>query len=236
MSTLTQHNIGGAMAINDWPEGERPREKLLKLGPKFLSDAELLAILIRSGNVEYSALSIGRNLIKEHGDLRSVMGLDQRKLCLQKGVGTVSYVLLQACLELGRRYLEQGLGDNPVLTSSKSTRLFLRSQLRHRTQEVFACVFLDAQHQVLRYEELFFGTIDGAAVYPRQVVTKAIEFNAAAVILSHNHPSGNPEPSSSDRQLTKTLVDALALIDVSVLDHVVVGDTKEVSFVERGLL
>lgn len=224
------------MSINDWPEGERPREKLLKGGPQTLSDAELLAILIRTGNAEYSAVSIGRNLIKDHGNLRAVMDLNRTQMCQQKGVGPVGYSLLQACLEIGRRYLEQGLSSDVVLTSSQDTRLYLRSKLRHRSQEVFACLFLDAQHQVLRYEELFFGTIDGAAVYPRQVVVKAMELNAAAVIFSHNHPSGNAEPSDADCRLTQRLVEALSLIDVRVLDHVVVGDTMEISFAERGLI
>jgi len=224
------------MAINHWPENERPREKLINFGPQALSDAELLAILIRSGSVGRSAVSLGRDLIGAHGSLRGVMDLDIEEMCKHKGVGPVTYSLLQACLEIGRRYLEQGLKNDIALTSSQETRRFLRSKLRHRTQEVFACLFLDAQHRVLKYEELFFGTIDGAAVYPRQVVSKAIAFNAAAVIFSHNHPSGHAEPSHADRQITKTLVQALALIDVRVLDHVVVGDIEEVSFAERGLL
>lgn len=224
------------MAINHWPENERPREKLIKFGPQALSDAELLAILIRTGSAGRSAVSIGRELIGKHGGLREVMDLNVEKMCEHKGLGPVTYALLQACLELGRRYLEQGLKNDIALTSSQETRRFLRSKLRHRHQEVFACLFLDAQHRVLKYEELFFGTIDGAAVYPRQVVSKAIAFNAAAVILSHNHPSGHAEPSLADRQITKTLIQALALIDVRVLDHVVVGDLEEVSFAERGLL
>jgi DNA repair protein RadC len=224
------------MAINHWPENERPREKLVNFGPQALSDAELLAILIRTGRAGHSAVSLGRELIGEHGGLREVMDLNIVKMCEHKGLGPVTFSLLQACLELGRRYLEQGLKNDIALTSSQETRRFLRSKLRHRNQEVFACLFLDAQHRVLRYEELFFGTIDGAAVYPRQVVSKAIEFNAAAVIFSHNHPSGHAEPSQADRQITKTLIQALSLIDVRVLDHVIVGDTEEVSFAERGLL
>ncbi len=224
------------MAINDWPVGERPRERLLNLGPKALSDAELLAILIRTGSVGRSAVEIGRDLISTHGSLRAVMDLTCEAMCQQKGLGPVTYAQLQACLELGRRYLEQGLKNDVALTSSQETRRFLRAKLRHRSQEVFACLFLDAQHRVLRYEELFFGTIDGAAVYPRQVVSDAISYNAAAVIFAHNHPSGHAEPSHADRQITKTLIQALALIDVRVLDHVVVGDMEEVSFAERGLL
>ena len=224
------------MAINHWPENERPREKLVNVGPQALSDAELLAILIRTGSAGHSAVSLGRDLINVHGGLRQVMDLSVTQMCEHKGLGPVTYALLQACLELGRRYLEQGLKNDIALTSSQETRRFLRSKLRHRNQEVFACLFLDAQHRVLRYEELFFGTIDGAAVYPRQVVSKAIAFNAAAVVFSHNHPSGHAEPSHADRQITKTLMEALALIDVRVLDHVIVGDTEEVSFAERGLL
>ncbi len=224
------------MAISEWPEGERPREKLLTKGPQALSDAELLAILIRSGNAQNSALSIGRNLIKDHGNLRSVMDLKREQMYQYKGLGPVSYTLLQACLEMGRRYLEQGLNHDLRLNSSKETRLYFRSKLRHRSQEVFACIFLDAQHQLISYQELFFGTIDGAAVYPRQVVAKAIELNAAAVIFAHNHPSGDASPSEADCLLTNTLVDALALMEIAVLDHVVVGDLEEVSFAERGLI
>lgn len=224
------------MAINHWPENERPREKLVYAGPQALSDAELLAILIRTGSAGRSAVGIGRELIKAHGSLRAIMDLNVEKMCQHKGLGPVTYAQLQACLELGRRYLEQGLKNDIALTSSQETRRFLRAKLRHRDQEVFACLFLDAQHRVIRYEELFFGTIDGAAVYPRQVVSKAIEFKATAMIFCHNHPSGHAEPSHADRQITKTLIEALALIDVRVLDHVVVGDTEEVSFAERGLL
>ncbi len=224
------------MSISHWPEQERPREKLMHLGAQALSDAELLAILIRSGSAGQSAVSLGRTLISAHGGLRQVMDLSLEDMCQHKGVGPVTYSLLQACLELGRRYLEQGIRNDIALTGSQETRRFLRSKLRHRNQEVFACLFLDACHRVLKYEELFFGTIDAAAVYPRQVVSKAIELKAAAVIFSHNHPSGFAEPSYSDRQITKTLIQALDLIDVKVLDHVVVGDTEEVSFAERGLL
>ena len=224
------------MAIHHWPESERPREKLINNGPQALSDSELLAILIRTGSAGRSAVEIGRDLIITHGSLRAVLDLNCETMCQQKGLGPVTYALLQACLELGRRYLEQGLKNDIALTSSQETRKFLRAKLRHRTQEIFACLFLDAQHRVLRYEELFFGTIDAAAVYPRQVLSDAISYNAAAVIFAHNHPSGHAEPSHSDRQITKTLVQALSLIDVRVLDHVVVGDTEEVSFAERGLL
>lgn len=224
------------MTIKQWPEKERPREKLMHLGAQSLSDAELLAILIRNGSVGKSAVSLGRELITEHGGLRQVMDLSADAMCQHKGMGPVTYSLLQACLELGRRYLEQGIRNETALTSSRETRLFLRSKLRHRAQEVFACLFLDAQNRVIKYEELFYGTIDGAAVYPRQVVSRAIELKSAAIIFAHNHPSGHAEPSLADRQITKTLVQALSLIDVKVLDHVVVGDVEEVSFAERGLI
>ena len=224
------------MAITHWPETERPREKLIEMGPHSLSDAELLAILVRTGTAEHSAVSLSRDMLNEHGSLRAVLDLDLVTFNKQKGVGPVTFALIQACLELGRRYLEQGLRNEVSLTSSRETRRYLRSKLRHRHQEVFACMFLDSQHRVIKYEELFFGTIDAAAVYPREVVSKAIEQKAAAVIFSHNHPSGHAEPSLADRQITKTLVQALALIDVRVLDHIVVGDTEEISFAERGLL
>lgn len=224
------------MPIKQWPENERPREKLINLGANALSDAELLAILIRSGSAGKSAVSLARELIGKHGGIRQVLDLGADSMCQHKGMGPVTYSLLQACLELGRRYLEQGIRNDIALTSSRETRLFLRSKLRHRNQEVFACLFLDAQNRIVKYEELFYGTIDGAAVYPRQVLSRSIELKAAALIIAHNHPSGHAEPSLADRQITKTLLQALSLIDVKLLDHVVVGDTEEVSFAERGLL
>jgi DNA repair protein RadC len=224
------------MAITHWPECERPREKFMSAGAPAVSDAELLAILIRSGSAGKSAVELARELINHHGSLRQVLDLNAEQLGQHKGLGPVTHTTLQACLELGRRYLEQGLKNESALTSSKETRRYLRSRLRHRNQEVFACLFLDAQHRILKYEELFFGTIDGASVYPRQVLHRTMELNAAAVIFAHNHPSGHAEPSLADRQITKKLVEALSLVDVRVLDHVVVGDLEEVSFAERGLL
>lgn len=224
------------MSIAQWPEAERPREKLLKQGPQALSDAELLAIFLRVGCVGKSAVDLARDLLKEYGGLRQLLEADQTQFCRGHGLGSAKYAQLQAVLEMARRHLSASMQEGDLLTSPDLVRNYLSAQLRHRHQEVFAVLFLDNQHRLLTYEELFFGTIDGASVHPREVVRKAIARNAAAVILAHNHPSGVAEPSQADRRLTERLQQALDLIDVRVLDHMVVGDGEVVSFAERGLI
>lgn len=224
------------MAINTWPHNERPREKLLERGPDALSDAELLAIFLRTGVRGKSAVDLARDLIAVHGGLRGLLEADRQSLCAHKGFGTSKYVQLQAGLELGRRYLAATLERSDTLSSPQDTRNFLRARLRGYPHEVFACLFLDNRHRVISFDELFHGTIDSASVHPREVVRRALKHNAAAVILAHNHPSGVAEPSNSDRAITRRLIEALALIDVRVLDHLVIGDAEAVSFAERGLL
>ncbi len=224
------------MSIAQWPEAERPREKLLKQGSQALSDAELLAIFLRVGCVGKSAVDLARDLLKEYGGLRQLLEADQTQFCRGHGLGSAKYAQLQAVLEMARRHLSARMQEGDLLTSPDLVRSYLSAQLRHRHQEVFAVLFLDNQHRLLTYEELFFGTIDGASVHPREVVRKAIARNAAAVILAHNHPSGVAEPSQADRRLTERLQQALDLIDVRVLDHMVVGDGEVVSFAERGLI
>lgn len=224
------------MPITDWPESERPREKLLAKGPAFLSDAELLAIFLRTGINGKTAIDLARDLLATHQGLRSLLEQDFRQLGRYPGVGMSKYVQLQAALELGRRYLESTLQREAALSSPADTRLFLKARLRAYPHEVFACLFLDNRHRVICFEELFSGTIDGASVHPREVIRRSIHHNAAALIFAHNHPSGVAEPSQSDRLITRRLKDALALIDVRVLDHLVVGDSEVVSFAERGLL
>ena len=224
------------MSIAQWPEAERPREKLLKQGSQALSDAELLAIFLRVGCVGKSAVDLARDLLKEYGGLRQLLEADQTQFCRGHGLGSAKYAQLQAVLEMARRHLSASMQEGDLLTSPDLVRNYLSAQLRHRHQEVFAVLFLDNQHRLLTYEELFFGTIDGASVHPREVVRKAIARNAAAVILAHNHPSGVAEPSQADRRLTERLQQALDLIDVRVLDHMVVGDGEVVSFAERGLI
>lgn len=224
------------MSINTWPEAERPREKLLQRGAAALSDAELLAIFLRTGVTGKSAVELARDMLGHYGGLRPLLEADQRSLCGHKGLGTSKYVHIQAGLELGRRYLAAGLERSDVLSSPADTRNYLRARLRGYPHEVFACLFLDNRHRIISFDELFTGTIDSASVHPREVVRRALKHNAAAVILAHNHPSGIAEPSRSDEAITRRLTEALALIDVRVLDHLVIGDAEAVSFAERGLL
>ncbi len=224
------------MSITTWPVAERPREKLLQRGPAALSDAEILAIFLRTGVAGKSAVDLARDLLGEYGGLRGLLDADQASLCRHKGLGKSKFALLAAGLELGRRYLATTLDRSDALSSPADTRNFLRARLRGYPHEVFACLFLDNRHRVISFDELFTGTIDSASVHPREVVRRALQHNAAAVILAHNHPSGIAEPSHSDEAITRRLRDALALIDVRVLDHLVIGDSEAVSFAERGLL
>lgn len=222
--------------ISAWPADERPREKLLQRGAAALSDAELLAIFLRTGVAGKTAVDLARELLDQFGGLRPILEAEYDAFCVGKGLGEAKYVQLQAVLEMGRRHLAEDLQRGEALTSPEQTRRFLSVQLRHHPYEVFACLFLDNRHRVIHFDELFFGTIDGASVHPREVVRRCIRHNAAAIILAHNHPSGVAEPSRADRELTQRLTDALALIDVRVLDHFVVGDGAAVSFAERGWL
>lgn len=218
------------MAIRDWPEAERPREKLLSLGPQALSDAELLAIFLRTGIAGCSAVELARRLVNEYGGLRTLFQADRKRFCATRGLGDAKYAQLQAVLELARRHLAESLMRGDALKNPAETRRYLTARLRDYPYEVFACLFLDTRHRVISYEELFRGTIDGASVHPREVVRRALQHNAAAVILAHNHPSGIAEPSDADRRITTRLQDALALIDIRVLDHIVIGDQRATSF------
>lgn len=224
------------MAITDWPLAERPREKLLARGPQALSDAELLAIFLRTGCAGKSAVDLSRELITRFGGLRALLEASQAEFCQALGLGIAKFSQLQAVMEMARRHLSEGLQRGDLLNSAETARQYVRAQLRHRHQEVFAVLFLDNQHRLLAFKELFYGTIDGASVYPREVVKQALAHNAAAVILAHNHPSGVAEPSQADMRLTERLQAALELIDVRLLDHFVVGDTEVVSFAQQGLL
>ncbi|MGQ0657240.1 MAG: RadC family protein [Chromatiales bacterium] len=224
------------MAIRDWPEQERPREKLLERGAVALSDAELLAIFLRTGVHGKSAVDLARDLLGELGGLRPLLDAEAKQFLSAKGAGPAKYVQLQAALELGRRYLECTLRREGPLTSPRATRDYLKSRLCGHVREVFACLFLDNRHRVLAFEELFLGSIDAASVHPREVVRAALRHNAAAVIFAHNHPSGVAEPSAADEHLTRRLKEALLLVDIRVLDHFVIGDGDPVSFAERGLL
>lgn len=224
------------MAIRDWPAAERPREKLLARGPGALSDAELLAVFLRTGVRGKTAVDLARDLLETHGGLRPLLEAERARFCASPGLGDAKYVLLQAVLEMARRHLHETLVRGDALSCPDDTRRYLTAQLRGHPHEVFACLFLDNRHRVIRFDELFHGTINGASVHPREVVRRSLAHNAAAVILAHNHPSGVAEPSAADLQLTRRLTDALALVDVRVLDHIVVGDGETVSLAERGLL
>jgi DNA repair protein RadC len=224
------------LSIREWPEGERPREKLLAGGPGALSDAELLAIFLRTGVRGKSALDLAQELIVEHGSLRALLCAEESAFTRMPGLGRAKYAQLQAVLELARRHLREKLQPRDAIADPDATRAYLRARLRDLGHEVFVCLFLDTRHRVIRDEELFRGTLDGASVYPREVVKRALALNAAAVIFAHNHPSGVAEPSAADHALTRRLVDALALVEVRVLDHFVVGEGEPVSFAERGLI
>lgn len=224
------------MAINDWPERERPREKLLHKGPAALSDAEILSIFLRTGHSGASAVDLARGLLQEYKGLRALIDAEPDQFCSHKGLGIVKYVQIQAAIELGRRYLESNLQVNDAFTSPEQTRQYLTMKLRPYPYEVFACLYLDNRHRLISFDELFRGTIDSAQVHAREVVRAAIKHNAAAVIFSHNHPSGVAEPSQADIRLTHSLREALSMIDVRVLDHMVVGSGEAVSLAERGLL
>lgn len=224
------------MAIKHWPEGERPREKLLQRGAGALSDAELLAIFLRTGTRGKSAVDVARELVSRFGGLGPLLQASKASFCEARGLGEAKYVQLQAVLELARRHLGEALVRDSVFTSPSAVKHFLQAQLAHRHQEVFAALFLDTRHRLIASEELFFGTIDGASVYPREVVKRALQHNASAVIFAHNHPSGVAEPSRDDEIITRRLKDALGLVDVRVLDHLVVGAGCAVSMAERGLI
>lgn len=224
------------MGIKDWPAEDRPREKLLLRGPAALTDAELLAIFLRTGTPGKSAVDLARELLNDFGSLKAMLDADQKRFCQANGLGDAKYAQLQAVLEMARRHFKEILQRGNALTSPEITRAYLSAQLRGYSYEVFACLFLDNQHRVIQLDELFRGTIDGASVYPREVVKKALQHNAAAVIFAHNHPSGIAEPSQADRHITDKLKQALALFEIRVLDHFIIGDGQPYSFAEHGLL
>lgn len=224
------------MSIAGWTPGEGPRDKLLERGATALSDVELLAVLLHTGYRYCSALDLARALLKEFDGISGLMRAGQRSLLACPGVGPTKYARLRAAMELACRQALEKVSTGDVLSSPSETRRFLQYHLGCRSREVFTCLFLDSQHRVQRCEDLFFGTLDGAAVYPREVAVRALQYGAAAVIFAHNHPSGVAEPSSADRRITERLCSALGLLDIRVLDHIIVGNGREYSFAEAGLL
>ena len=224
------------MAITDWPIDDRPREKLIAKGAETLSDAELVAIFLRTGVRGKSAVDVAREVLARFGSLSGLFAANAGAMTTVAGLGTAKYAQLQAVLEMARRALREKLERGSALCSPQAVRDYLRLKLQDRLHEVFVGVFLDAQNRVLAVEELFRGTLTQTSVYPREVVKRALAHNAAAMIFAHNHPSGIAEPSRSDEALTQALKQALALVDVKVLDHFVVGSGAAMSFAERGLL
>jgi DNA repair protein RadC len=224
------------MSIRDWPIDERPREKLLARGAAALSDAELLAILLRNGIRGHSALQLAREALQTFGSLRKLLAADRMRFCAAPGLGLARFAELQAAVEISRRQLAETLRAGPSLASPRATRDYLIARLRDLEHEVFCCLYLDNRHRLIEYEELFRGTIDGASVHPREVVKQALQWNCAAVIIAHNHPSGIAEPSQADERITLRVKDALALVDIRLLDHIIVGDGASVSLAERGVI
>ena len=224
------------MPITDWPEEERPREKLLSLGAAALSNAELLAIFLRTGRRGKSAVDISLELLTQFGGFRKMMSATETEFCQIKGLGVAKYALIQAAAELGKRYLLEELAAKEKISSPRDTEKYLRIKLRDYNHEIFACIFLDKMHQILSFAEISHGTIDRAHIYPREVVERALKEKASAVIFAHNHPSGSTSPSAADKDITELLKKALNLINIKVLDHFIVGKNKIFSFAEHGLI
>lgn len=224
------------MAIKDWPTDERPREKLLRHGSVTLSDAELLAIFLRTGVAGISAVALARQLLDEFGSLRALLDADEQQFCQHHGLGPAKFSQLQAVMEMSRRHMESTLNYGDALTDATTTKAYIKQRLRGYPHEVFACLLLDNKHRMIVFEELFRGTIDSANVYPREVVKLSLKHNAAAVIFAHNHPSGCAKASQADITLTKRLVSALNLVEIRVLDHIIVGDSDITSLAELALI
>lgn len=224
------------MAITDWPASERPREKLIEQGASALSDAELLAIFLRVGVVGKSAVDLARDLLTRFSSLNGIFAATEHELSQVHGIGSSKYVQLQAIFEMSRRALNEQLQQRDVFSSPQQVRDYLVLKLGALTREVFLVLFLDAQNRLTATEELFSGTLTQASVYPREVVKRAMHHNAASVIFAHNHPSGLAKQSTADELLTSQLKQALALVDVRVLDHFIVAGNHTLSFAERGLM
>jgi DNA repair protein RadC len=234
--TPKANTVARRLPICDWPESERPREKLIAKGANALSDAELLAVLLRCGNRERNAIELAQAHIVAFGSLRELLTAEYKQWSDIAGVGIARYAALQAALELARRHLRESLKMGSPLSAPDTTRRFLMAQLRDRPYEVFCVLYLDSHHRLIAFEELFRGTTDSAQVHTKEVLRQTLIHNASALILAHNHPSGVMEPSHADEYITKRIRDALALMDVRVLDHLIVGDGSCYSFAEHGLL
>lgn len=224
------------MAITDWSASERPREKLIELGAEALSDAELLAIFLRIGVPGKTAVDLARDLLSQFGSLNGVFAANEKQVSQVHGMGTSKYAQLQAVFEMSRRALNEQMRQKDVLSSPQQVRDYLILKLANQLKEVFVVLFLDAQNRLIATEEMFRGTLTQTSVYPREVVKRALHYNAASVMFAHNHPSGIAKQSRADEMITQDLKKALALVDVRVLDHFIVAGNQTLSFVEVGLL
>ncbi len=236
MAACENEQGGTALRLVSWPRLERPRERLLHSGPGCLSDGELLAVLLGTGTPAQNVVELARGLLEQWGGLAPLLASAPAELARIKGLGPARVARLVAAVEIGRRYLEAPQDPRRTLVAPAEAARFFKARLLDLPQEVFCCLFLDTRHRLIRYEELFRGTIDGATVYPREVVKRALQYNASAVILGHNHPSGVSEPSEADRSITLKLAKALALVEIRLLDHLVVSRGGHVSLAERGLI
>jgi DNA repair protein RadC len=224
------------LMIKDLPSDERPREKLLLSGPGALSNAELIAILLRTGTRQDSAMRLAEQLLVKHGGLAGLGGISPREICKVKGIGGAKAVAVAAAVELGKRLSALGAGERAVVRSPQSVADLLMPRLRYETKEKFIVVLLSTKNHVLATPTISVGTLNASLVHPRELFREAINYNAAAVILVHNHPSGDPSPSQEDIALTRKMIEAGCLLDISVLDHVIIGDGKYVSLKEKGIL
>lgn len=223
------------MSILRWPKQERPRERLLNKSADALSNVELLAILLTKGTVKKSALELARDLLLEFQTLRQLFNADTKILEKQIGMGPAKICVIKAAYELGKRILQEELPEKSVIHCTQDVELFLKVMLRDLPQEVFSALFLDSKHHIIAFEKLFFGSVDYANVHPRELIKRALHHNAAAVIVAHNHPSGNPEPSQQDIDITQLLKKSLEILDIRLLDHIIIGDNQNISLAERGL-
>ena len=224
------------MKMTQWPVADRPREKFFTQGIQALTDAELIAILLQFGIKGKTALDLARELLYRFGGLKKLLQAPPQQLYQLSGLGKAKYAILRAALELGKRCQDENIEVGEKLGSSQATKRFLASRLRDQSREIFACIFLNNHNHIIAFEELFQGSLTEANVYPREIVKSALAHNAAKVILAHNHPSGNPAPSQADKDLTQHLKTALALVEIRVIDHIVVGQQENFSFAEVGLL
>lgn len=224
------------MPITQWPLEDRPREKLFRQGENHLTDAELIAIFLRTGIRGKTALDIAKEILQEFGTLKKLLRSPSANVIGTPGIGRAKYAMLRAALELGRRCYSENIPLGEVLNNTRKTQRYLADRLRDNSNEVFACLFLDNHLRLICYEELFFGTINEANIYPREIVRRGLLHNAAKIILAHNHPSGLPTPSQADKEVTQLIRHALELVDIEVVDHVIVGRPDNFSFAEAGLL